>query len=127
MIEVRIPAPAESKLEMLNKYAERELLEAINWGNFVYIDIPKYKLVKFKKFVSENHIAKKEQIEEVQSINLPVNPPEDIVLLMKFLRENNIDFSIISFIKLPKNYDALIRFCDENNISDEPPQSHLSS
>ncbi len=128
MIEIRFPTPEESKLDLLNRHAEQELLEPIYWGSFVYMEITKYKLGKFKKFLTENRIATKEQIEEVQSINLPVNPPEDVILLMKFLRENNIDFSIISFIKLPtSSYDSLVRFCDENNISDEPLQSHLSS
>ena len=121
MIEVRLPTPEESKLDLLKRYAEKELLEPINWGSFDYIVIPKYKLVKFKKFIVENHIAKEEQIEEVQSIDLPVNPPEDVILVMRFLRENKIDFSISSFVKLPmKDYDALVRFCDEKNISDEP-------
>ncbi len=122
MIEIRFPTPGKEKLEMLNQYAERELLEAINWGSFVYIEIPKYKLRKFKRFLTENRIAKKEQIEEVQSIDLPVNLPEDIIPLMKFLRENKIDFSIVPFIKLPtKDYEALLKFCDENNIWDEQP------
>jgi hypothetical protein len=122
LIEIRFPTPGKEKLKMLNRYAEQELLEPINWGSFVYIEIPKYKLARFKKFIAENRIAKKEQIEEVQSIDLPVNPPEDIIPLMKFLRENKIDFSIIPFIKLPtKDYDALMRFCNENNIWDEPP------
>jgi hypothetical protein len=122
VIEIRFPTPGKDKLGLLNRYAEQELLEPINWGNFVYIEIPKYKLARLKKFISENRIAKKEQIEEVQSIDLPVNPPEDIIPLMKFLRKNKIDFSIIPFIKLPtKDYDELLKFCDENNIWDEPP------
>ncbi len=66
--EIRLPTPGKEKLEILNRHAERELLEPINWGNFVYIEIPKYKLAKFKNFVTKNRIAKKEQIEEVQSI-----------------------------------------------------------
>jgi hypothetical protein len=127
VIEIRFPTPEKEKLGLLNQYAEQELLEAINWGNFVYIEIPKYKLGKFKKFVTENRIAKREQIEEVQSIDLPVSPPEDIILLIRFFREHEVDFSVIPFIKLPtKYYDALMRFCDENNIWDEPPQSHSS-
>ena len=122
IIEIRLPTPGKEKLEVLNQYAERESLEPINWGSFVYDELPKYKLAKFKKFIAENRIAKKEQIEEVQSIDLPVNPPEDIIPLMKFLRQSKIDFSIIPFIKLPtKDYEALMRFCDENNIWDEPP------
>ncbi len=122
MIEIRIPTPNKRKLKLLNKFGGEEGFEAINWGSFVYMEITKYKLGKFKKFLTENHIAKKEQIEEVQSIDLPVNPPEDIIPLMKFLRQSKIDFSIIPFIKLPtKDYDALMRFCDENNIWDEPP------
>ena len=122
MIEIRFPTPGKEKLKILNRHAERELLEPINWGSFVYIEIPKYKLARFKKFISENRIAKKEQIEDIQSVDLPVNPPEDIIPLIRFLRENKIDFSIIPFIKLPtKDYDALLRFCDVNNIWDEPP------
>jgi hypothetical protein len=122
MIEVRFPTPDKMKLKLLNQYTEREFIESIDWGNFVYTKLPKYKLAKFKKFVTENRIAKKEQIEEIQSIDLPVNPPEDIIPLMKFLRQSKIDFSVIPFIKLPtKDYDALMRFCDENNIWDEPP------
>jgi hypothetical protein len=122
MIEIRLPTPRKEKLEMMNRYSEQELLEPINWGNFVYIEIPKYKLARFKKFIAENRIAKKEQIEEIQSIDLPVNPPEDIIPLMKFLRRSKIDFVIVPFIKLPtKDYDALMKFCDENNIWDEPP------
>jgi hypothetical protein len=122
IIEIRLPTPEKEKLGLLNQYAEQELLEIINWGSFVYIELPKYKLARLKKFIIENRIAKKEQIEEVQSIDLPVNPPENIIPLMKFLRENKIDFSIIPFIKLPtRDYDALLKFCDENNIWDEPP------
>ncbi len=85
--EIRLPTPKESKLKLLNQYAERELLEAINWGSFVYIEIPNYKLARFKRFLTENRIARKEQIEEVQSIDLPVNPPEDIIPLIRFQRE----------------------------------------
>ncbi len=122
MIEVRFPTPDKKKLKLLNQYAEQEFIESIDWGNFVYAELPKYKLAKFKRYVTENCIAGAEQIEEIQSIDLPINPPEDIILLIKFLKESRIDFSIIPFVKLPiKDYDALMRFCNENNIWDEPP------
>jgi hypothetical protein len=118
MIEVRIPAPAESKLEMLNKYAG-EGFELINRGHFVYLQLPKYRLAGFKKFIATNGIAKAEQIEEVLSVDFPINPPEKNPLLVRFLESINADFTVSAFIKLPKrDFEALIDFLSKNGFEE---------
>lgn len=120
MIEIRFPTPGKEKLGLLNQYAEQESLEAINWGNFVYVELPKYKLAKFKKFAAKNRIAKEGEIEEVVSCNIPVNPSDKIVLFLKYAKENKIDFTLSAYTKLPKkDFDKFIKFLTDNGISDE--------
>ncbi len=118
MIEIRFPTPGKDKLRLLNQYAEQELLESINWGNFVYIELPKYKLAEFRKFAAKNGIAK--EIEEVVSCNIPVNPSDKVVLFLKYAKEHEIDFTLSAYTRLPKkNFDGFIKFLADNGISDE--------
>jgi hypothetical protein len=120
LIEIRFSTPGKEKLEMLNQYAEQELLEPINWGNFVYIELPKNKLGKFKKFAAKNGIAKTGEIEEVISCNIPVNPSDKVVLFLGYAEEHEIDFTLSAYSKLPKkNFDEFIKFLTDNGISDE--------
>ncbi len=118
MIEVRIPTPDKEKLETLNRHAVQEGLEPINLGHFVYIELPKYKLAKLKKFIATNGIAKSEQIEEVISADF-ISPPEKIPLLIKFLEGINADFTISAYIKLQKkDFQVLIDFFEKNGFEE---------
>ncbi len=119
MTEVRFPTPDELKSRLLNEYAEGEALELVNRGHFVYVELPKIKLPRFNRFVTDNEIAKAEQIEEMISVNIPINPPEKIPLLVNFLEGINADFTVSAYIKLSKKeFDALIEFLSKNGFEE---------
>ena len=118
MTEVRFPTPEELKSRLLNEYAEGEALELISRGNFVYIELPKIKLARFERFVTENEIAKTEQIEEVISADF-ICPSEKVPLLVNFLKGIKANFTVSTYIKLPKkDFDALIDFLSNNGFED---------
>ncbi len=120
MIELRFPTPDELKSKLLNEYAEGEELELVNQGNFVCVELPKIKLARFNRFVTENEIAKAEDIEEVVSSNIIIHPPDKAALFLKYAKENCLDFTLSAYAKIHrKNFDAFVRFLIDNEISDE--------
>jgi hypothetical protein len=125
MIEIRFPTPKEEPekvLELLDKFAEEEQLDKLpqDWHRFVYVEVPESKLDKLKKFLFKNQITEEKDIEEIESFNFPINPVEDVFLLVRFLKKNNIDFNLIPYIKLPKkDYEKFWKFLEEIDIWDE--------
>ncbi len=102
-------------MELLNK----EGLELVKRGHFVYLQIPKHKLAGLKKFIVTKGIAKTEQIEEILSVDFPITPPEKIALLMKFLEEIKADFTVSAYIKLSKkDFEALIDFLSKKGYEE---------
>ncbi len=96
------------------------LIKDRDWHRYMYVEVPESKLGKLKEFLIENKITEEKNIEDVESFNFPVQPVEDIFLLVKFLKENGIDFNLIPYIKLPKkDQDIFWKFVEDNNIWDE--------